>query len=713
MERTDLERWKPREVARLLALVETERRYYQEIVAHLPVGLVIVSSELWLQSANRFFRQIFSLKAEEVSRRRLNEVLRVDDLNDGIAEVIATGSAQHNILYSPPGEASPRFFRVSILPVRNWEDEMELEALVVFEDLTGIEQAAIPRAAKKAAAKPEEAQPVLVPQPVEPPQAGKLLENFDALVWECDPGLELTDISPYAEELLGYPVKQLLADHSLWEQRIHPDDRQFVFDQYADAVANRNRIHLEYCCRTAAGKTIWVRESARIQRDREGNPVKICGVTIDITENRHLTERVVLWHKMDSLQRLASRAAHEYNNFLMVISGYGEDLLRLLPAENPLRPDVEQIVSASEKVHDLTGKLLSFSRRPMPKPEVFDFGQLVGDVLHSYTPERLGRVEMVRVLDPEVGSVEADRLQLEKALSMLLEAALRGANQSGTLAVETTREAPMAISDDTSAVSKITLSIAASGWEMEVESRRRLFEPAIMGQQAGTPLSDAYWFVRQNRGDISVFGDAGQGTTILISLPAVSVRRAQPLREVSGRGREPLVPAAAEPGPVILPQPVVMPALAPEAAPAPAPLPVPEPVAPPERKPAAAAGAGTVLVVEDEEGIRTLMRKILVRNGYEVLEAETGTDAVRLAHEYFGSIRLLVTDMVMPEMSGRELADQLRSFLPDLRVVFASGYTDDAAIHSGALPPGTAFLQKPFTLGSLLDKVKEVLEADK
>jgi two-component system, cell cycle sensor histidine kinase and response regulator CckA len=716
MDRADLDRWKPREVARLLALVETERRYYQDIVTKLPVGLVIVSAELWLLSANRFFRQAFALRTEEIARRRLNEVLRVDDLNERIADVLTTGIAQHNILYSPPGEVSPRYFRCSILPLRNWEDEMEMEALVVFEDLTGLEQHGALSAPVALPEAVEALGPVALPQAAEPGRPSVALEDLDAMVWECDPSLHLLEISPYAEEMLGHSTKQWLAEPTLWETRVHPADKQFVDELYQEAIANRNRLHLEYRCLSADGGTVWVRESVRILRDREGHALKLSGVTIDITEDRRLTERVVLSHKMESLSRMANRVAHDYNNFLMIISSYGEDLLHLLPPGNPLRADVEQIVNATGKVSDLTNKLLAFSRRPVPAPESFDFGKLLGGVMvDNFTPARLDGVELVRLIDSDTGFVDADPAQIEKAVSAILNAAVKG-GKGGTLTVETSR-AETAASSEAQGMSSVVLMIHASAWELDVEARRRLFEPLLMDREDRSPLSDAYWFVKQNRGEISVHGGAASGTTMLLTFPAaaskqrpsgVRVAETAPAVEVPAAVVEAPAPVVEPPAPVVeAPAPVVeIPAPAVEAAP------VPEvPSAAPEQPTPAGRTAETILVVEDEEGIRTLMRKILARNGYQVLEASGGEEAARIAGSHAGRIHLLVTDMAMQDMSGRELSEKLRKSLPELRVLFASGYTDDLLIHSGALPSGTAFLQKPFTLGSLLEKVREVLDA--
>jgi PAS domain S-box-containing protein len=715
MERADLDRWKPREVARLLAIVETERRYYQDIVAHLPVGLAIVSSELWLISVNRAFRRSFGLRSEDVARRRLNEILRVDDLNERIAEVLTTGVAQHNILYSPPGEPSERFFRCSILALRNWEDEVEMEALVVFEDISGLEQrpaGAFP-APTEAPVEEMEAGPVLIPQPAGISKPSVSLEDLDAMVWECDPSLHLTEISPYAEELLGHSVENWLADPGLWENRIHEADQKFVNDLYRDALANRNRLHLEYRCVAADGHTVWVRESVRIQRDRDGKPLKLSGVSIDITEDRRLSERIVLAHKMEALSRLANRVAHDYNNFLMIITSYGEDLLHLLPPENPLRADVEQIVNATGKVSDLTGRLLAFSRRPVPAPEVFDFGQLLSGVLQDMAPSLEG-VEVVRVLDAEVGQIEADPAQIEKTVSSLLSAAHKG-GKGGKLTVEVLRVESLATADAINAPSSVVLAIHASAWELDTEARRRLFEPAFMDREERTLLSDAYWFVKQNRGEISVHADSGRGTTILVTFPGVgglpspSARRPAVVETVTPPPPVVEPPLVVEPPPAKAEEPKPVAAVVEEVVAAPVAPVVPEqPVSAP-----AAERAITILVVEDEEGIRTLMRKILVRNGYEVLEAPSGEEALQIANQYSGKIHMLVTDMVMQDISGRELSERLRTRMPELRVLFASGYTDDSVIHSGNLPPGTAFLQKPFTLGSLLEKVKEVLEGDR
>ncbi len=669
MERADLDRWKPREVARLLALVETERRYYQDIVAHLPVGLAVVSSEFWIVSANRSFRQLFGVKAEDIGRLRLPEVLRVDDFNERILDALTTGTPQHNILYSPPGEKAPRFFRVSIVPLRNWEDEMEVEALLVFEDLTGVEGAA--------EARPEGAKPVLVtPRPETPPAA--VLDNVDAMIWEADPEGRLLSLSPYAEVLLGYPTEHWLKGDVPWLERVHPDDRTFVGALFRDAVAHRTRLHLECRLKNAAGRTLWVRESIRVQRDAEGNPQRLWGVTVDITENRRLAEKALLAHKMDALSRLTSRVAHQFNNFLMVISNYGQDLMELLPPDSPLRADMEQILAATEKVSGLTGKLLNFSRRPVARPAILEFADIVNTALQPVAAATPPEVELVRKLAPSVGAVEVDAAQAPKALSDLILAAIR-ATRSGRVVVETARIEPLQAVETGEVPGTACLSIQAPEWETDAEARRRLFEPEFMGGDAAAPLSEAYWFIRQNRGEVVVTGEPGGGTLIAIQFPLVGVK-ARP----SAPPPQPAAPAG--PPPKVVPLPVGG-----EAAPKPESR---------ERR--------TALVVEDEDGIRALLRKILTQNGFDVLEASNGSQAAEIAREQSGQISLLVTDMVMEDVSGRELAERLRNLMPSLKVIFMSGYTDDAIIHSGELPEGTAFLQKPFTVGSFLEKIREV-----
>lgn len=668
MERADLDRWKPREVARLLALVETERRYYQDIVAHLPVGLAVVSSEFWIVSANRSFRQLFGVRSEDIGRLRLAEVLRVDDFNERILDVLTTGTPQHNILYSPPGEKEPRFFRVSVIPLRNWEDEMEVEALLVFEDLTGVEGAAEPRT--------EPAKPVLVAQRTEaaPPA---ILDHVDAMIWEADAEGRLLSLSPYAEVMLGCPVAHWLEEGASWEERIHPDDRKFVSALFRDAVAHRTRLHLECRLKNAAGRTLWVRESIRVQRDAEGNPQRLWGVTVDITENRRLAERILLAHKMDALSRLTSRVAHQFNNFLMVISSYGQDLVELLPPDSPLRADMEQILAATQKVSGLTGKLLNFSRRPVARPTILEFADVVNTALQPVVASVPAEVELVQTLTPTVGSVEVDPAQAPKALSDLMLAAIR-ATKAGRVVVETARIEPLQAVETGEVPGAACLSIHAPGWETDAEARRRLFEPDFMGGESAG-LSEAYWLIRQNRGEVVVTGESGGGTVITVQFPLVGAKARPP-------APQPAPSAPAGPSPKVVPLPVAE-----------------EPAGRKETK-----EKPTALVVEDEDGIRALLRKILIQNDFEVLEAASGSQAADVAREHSGQIHLLVTDMVMEDVSGRELAERLRASIPSLKVIFMSGYTEDAVIHSGELPEGTAFLQKPFTVGSFLEKIREV-----
>jgi two-component system, cell cycle sensor histidine kinase and response regulator CckA len=674
MERADLEQWRAREVARLLALVETERRYYQEIVASIPVGLLVLSSDLGILSANRAVKKIFGLRGGDPLRGRLDTLLP-GWLLERVQEVLKTGKAQTD-LHVESEQEGKRTFRIAIQPIRNWDDEAAPEALLTIEDLSGVEihTPAAP-AVTEAPIGPASEVPVL--SGAERFPASELIDNLDAVVWAAElPGMNFLFASRGAPEMLGYSSDHWTSNASFWADRVYSADRDWVTQSYQRAIEKGDGHACEFRAIAADGRMVWLRESARLLQDSEGHPSYLIGVTVDVTERRQLEEELVQSERVEAVSRLASRMAHDLNNMLMILIGYGEELLNALPADNPLHGDVQEILTASERMTVLTQQLLAFSRRQPVTVQTVELEKTVTTVA-----ERL-RVLLGPGIQLEVKPVDtpihakADPAWLEQVIAALVERSRQAMHGQGRIAVETST---VEITEDLRRAdaplrpgSYGVITIAHTGRPLEGEARVTLFESVLPGKEpwddAAAAATRAYGIVRQWGGDISVVNGAVEGSVFRIFLERMDEFTTSPdeLPEL----------ASAEP----LPQ-------AEEAAPQ----------------------AETILVVEDENGIRALIRKILRRQGYEVLEAGNGEEALALTTERAGSVNLLITDVMMPQMGGHELADRLREQNRDIKVLYVSGYTDDAAIYAGNLPPGTAFLQKPFTLGSLLDKVKDIL----
>ncbi len=674
MERTDLDQWRSREVARLLALVETQRRYYQEIVASIPVGLMVLSNDLSILLANGAARKIFGLHTGDSPHRRMDTILPTS-LLDRVEEVLKTGVSAIGVMIDSTRDK--RRLRVGILAIRNWDEEAAQEALLTIEDLTSVGDLTSIEAAAPAVA-PVAEEPVAEAPTEAPPAvtASELIDNVDAIVWAVElPSMNFVFASPQAEKLLGFAPEHWTSHPSFWLDRIHNSDRDWVARSYQRAIESGAPHSSEFQAITASGGAIWLREYTRLLPAAEGQPRYMIGVAVDVTERRMLEDQLVQAERVEAVSRLASRMAHDLNNALMILTGYSEELLTALPAGSTMRSDVQEILSATERVGGLTSQLLSFARRQGQAAGEMELESALGKISLRLNALLGTHVGLDLHLSGEPNRVRADASQLEQVLTAIVERARQGMHAGEKITLETSR---LEITEDLRRPNAplrpgayAVISIAAPAQPLDAEAKAALFECSLPGKEpwdeVAATLSRVYGIVRQWGGDISVSNAPHAASLFRIFLP-----RLEPL---PGFAPEP-VAAATEPVPA-----------APES---PAPL-------------------ATILVVEDEAGIRALVRKILRRQGYQVLEAANGEDALALCREHGRRVELLITDVLMPQMGGPELVERLQTQGHDMKVLYVSGYTDDATIYSGDLPAGTAFLQKPFTLGSLLDKVKEVL----
>jgi two-component system cell cycle sensor histidine kinase/response regulator CckA len=678
MERTDLDQWRGREVARLLALVETQRRYYQEIVASIPVGLLVLSPDLTIVLANGSARKIFGLHIGE-SPRRMDSILPVP-LLDRIEEVLKTGLQQTGVIVE--NGRDKRRLRVGILAIRNWDEEAAQEALLTVEDLTGVDLAgpAVQAPAPIAEAPPPQA-------PVEPAEAEVLpavsaqefIDNAGAIMWAVElPSMNFVYASPQAEKILGFAPEHWTSHPSFWLDRVRDSDRDWVAESYQRVVETGAASSCEFQAITASGGTVWLREYARLlpaSETAEGQPRYMIGVAVDVTERRMLEHQLVQSERVDAVSRLASRMAHDLNNMLMILTGYSEELLTGLPAGSSLRADVQEILAATDRMSGLTSQLLSFARRQggaaIEMDLEFTLGRF-GPRLNALLGTHVG---LEFHMSAEPNRVRTDIAQLEQVMIAIVERARQAMHAGEKIVIETSR---LDVSEDLrhpnaplQPGSYAVVSIVAPGQPLDGEAKAAMFECSLPGKEpwddVAATLSRAYGIVRQWGGDISVSNAPRSATVFRVFLPRLE----------SSAGTTPADPVMVAETPAVAPEP-------------------PTPLA-------------TILVVEDEAGIRALVRKILRRQGYEVLEAANGQDALALCRDHGKRVELLITDVLMPQMGGRELVERLQTQGHDMKVLYVSGYTDDATVYSDDLPPGTAFLQKPFTLGSLLDKVKEVL----
>jgi len=400
----------------------------------------------------------------------------------------------------------------------------------------------------------------------------------------------------------------------------------------------------------------------------DGHLVRVWGTQRDVTEQRHLEEQFRQSQKMEAVGQLAGGIAHDFNNLLTAILGNTQLLLRELPPGDSKRGDVEEIRKASERAASLTRQLLAYSRRQMLQPEVLDLNVVVAE-MDKMLRRLIGEhIALVAVPTPDLGRVRADPNQIEQVIVNLAVNARDAMPDGGKLTIETAN----VDLDETFAQAHLgsvpgsyaMLAVTDTGAGMDASVRAHLFEPFFttkeVGKGTGLGLATVYGIVKQSGGYISVYSEPGRGTSFKIYLPRIET------------------PAATPPGP---------------------------------QKGGAARGSETVLVVEDEPAVLTLSRRALEAQGYVVLAASDAAAALRVVERHGGTIHLLLTDVVMPGLSGRELADRLVAQRPGIRVLYMSGYPGDAVVQHGTLPSGSAFLQKPFSPDGLARKVRDVLDA--
>jgi len=717
MERTDFEQWKSREVARLLALVETERRYYQEMVATLPVALVVLSADRAIVSANKAFRQTFGVRSEDLRRRTIEQIIPSAQLIERIRDTHISGAAQPDLYLDIDG----RPLRISLLPIRNWDDEGELETLLMVEDLRTIGNmlatmgfsagfSTSPSSATQSAEPSPEAQVVEAPSTGETGQesAESVPETssetavsesiagteMPAVLWRADAAtLAFTLVRGAAEQLLGYPVSHWTGTPQFFSERIHPEDRASAMLFYEAAIARVGDASAEFRAVTASGAVIWCRETIRVPEprvpgtdsEREPESRTITGVLTDITLRKQLEEQLLTGQRHDALHGLSSRLAHDLNNPLMIITGYSEEMLQTLSAQDPMRDDVQQILGATERISGITGHLLAFARKPANPPQQVELGALL-----SSMEERIAKAAGENITVEVAGAGEAvwasaDPAQLEEIVLALVSGAREDGQERSRVTIgweiEVIAERLAEATLKPGTYARITIDDNGRG--VDAAKRVTIFESVLAGKDpeksAGRGLARAYAIVREWHGDIAFASDPFRGSTFILYLPHV-----------------PPEPPPAEIPPVELPE---------EAVGAVEPVAEPTPVVPVEPM------RETILLVEDESGIRALVRKILTRERYRVLEAASGEEALSIGQAYEDPIHLLLTDVMMPGMGGQYVAEALRSKLPELRVVYISGYTDDEQVRAGWFPPGSLFLEKPFTLSALVNKVRESLDA--
>jgi PAS domain S-box-containing protein len=482
----------------------------------------------------------------------------------------------------------------------------------------------------------------------------------DALVWDDN-----------LRALYGLTPAQPVGGYEEFIGRVHPDDRQFVSDSVARALREGGSLDYEFRILLPDGRVRWIADQGRVERDQDGRPRYLTGVCMDVTDRRSAEERLRQSHRMESVGRLAGGVAHETNNQMSVVIGAADFVLRRSDVPDAVRMDVEHIRQAAERTSAITAQLLAFSRRQILRPVLLDLPSLVArweSVLRRVMGEDCAVIVRAR---EGVAPVRADPGQLEQVLLNLALNARDAMPRGGTLTVEVFSAA---LSDEYLARRPdisirpgryVVLAVSDTGHGMDPQTLSHAFEPFFttkgVGHGTGLGLSTVYGIVKQSEGYVWAYSEPGKGSTFKLYLPAVEQE-------------------APSPGP--------------------------------PARPAASPGRGElILVVEDDEGVRGMNRRILLDAGYLVLEASDGNSALAMLDRDGTAVRLVLTDVVMPGMGGRELADRLAKLRPDIPVLFTSGYTDGEIVRRGLLQPGAAFVQKPFDPDTVVRIVRERLDS--
>ena len=421
--------------------------------------------------------------------------------------------------------------------------------------------------------------------------------------------------------------------------------------------------------RRADGRISWGIVTAIPATDPETNRMTGAVVTfLDVTERRHLEEQLRQSQKMEAIGRLAGGIAHDFNNLLTAIVGYSQLLLDRLEVGNPMQEQLEEIKKAGKRAASLTRQLLAFSRKELLQPQVLDLNSLVGNIDRMLRRLIGAHIELVTMFGPGLERIEADPAQLEQVVLNLVVNARDAMPQGGKIVIETANSSlDEAYAHQHPGVSPgryVMLAVSDEGYGMDAETLEHIFEPFYTtkhpGEGTGLGLSTVYRAVKQHAGNIWVYSEIGRGTTFKIYLP-----QANQVMEVRKADALPT---------------------------------------------AVAGGTETVLLAEDEKAVREFVRSILKRNGYTVLEAHHGSEALRVALQHPGPIHLLLTDMVMPLMGGKLLAERIIGLRPGIKVLYMSGYSENAVVHQGILGFGSSFIEKPFSVETLERKVREVLD---
>ncbi len=492
----------------------------------------------------------------------------------------------------------------------------------------------------------------------------QLADNIDDVFWLADIATrKILYVSSAYERVWGRGREALYASPQQLIAAIHPDDRERVAASLPHQI--EGNWEAEYRVVRPDGSSRWLRARCYLVRAAEGRPARLAGVARDITDQRALEDQFRQAQKMEAVGQLAGGVAHDFNNLLTVILNYATFALEGLEAGKPVSREITEIHKAGERAAELTRQLLAFGRQQMLRPKVLDLNEELEEFQAMLRPLLGEHIDLVLRGAADLGAVYVDRNQIAQVVMNLAVNARDAMPRGGQLIFET---ANVQLDASVAAVAPgpyVRLTVSDTGSGMDAQTRERIFDPFFttkaLGKGTGLGLSTVFGIVKQSDGHITVESELDQGTTFKLYFPC-SDRRA------------PVEPT-------------------------------------PAARSSAPGGSETILLVEDHAQVRRLNGLILRQQGYTVLEASDGLAALEVSAQHRGTIALLLTDVVMPRLSGKELAERLAPLRPEMRVLYVSGFDEDSIVHDGVLEEGVAFLQKPMAPEALLEKIRAMLDA--
>ena len=493
----------------------------------------------------------------------------------------------------------------------------------------------------------------------------QIVETAQEGIWVIDAKARTWYVNERMAEMLGYSRQEMLGRplYDFLDDAAQVHARRNVENQFQGMTQ-----HGDFRFRRRDGSALWAMVSVIPLYGDAGQYIGALGMIVDMTERRQLEHQLQQAQKMEAIGRLAGGVAHDFNNLVTVITGYSDLLLRSLEETSPLRRIIEEMKRAGERAALLTRQLLAFSRNQPIEPRPLDVNGVIADTEKMFRRLIGEDIELITNLRPDIGPVRADPGQLQQVLINLVVNARDAMPQGGTLTIETDR-----VELDAEYAARrgnvlpgpyVVLSVSDTGCGMDAETLSHIFEPffTTKGEKGtGLGLATVYGIVAQCGGHIDVMSEVGQGTTFKIYLPRIVASHQEEVTSAPCGG--------------------------------------------------AYGGTETILVAEDEPLVRELIREVLQRQGYAVLEASNGVEALEVARRHAGPIHLLLTDVVMPQMNGTELAAELRSVRPETKVLFMSGYSSRAGRSLALLESPAMFLTKPFTPEALAAQVRLILDA--